>query len=182
MKNKILAYKLRTKSLSVPSWHRKEFFYKRIDFFKNNELLYTSEKKEEEYKEIINTLVDIYQNPSVKNIFLLLSKKHLNRSLININIGIDFNIDNHLGQIELMVLQENIVNCWYLMTKEEQDTVINFAKQKTIDTLGSQAECFTLSLKDFTSGLSMLLPEIKHKLIATTQKRRNYYREKIASF
>ncbi|OGI11517.1 MAG: hypothetical protein A2Y40_01710 [Candidatus Margulisbacteria bacterium GWF2_35_9] len=165
-------------SLTLPKiaeWAYETQFQKRFDHVLKVELLYLSEPEELEYTQVLNNVLAMYQLPRVANVLKLIGSDHLGRDLLQINTGVKFNVDNHLGQLELLCLQKNVMYVWQELSSDEKQKVIDFCRDKTIATIGSQAECFTLYLKDFIDGLISFQSQIRSQLNDAVKLRRMFY-------
>jgi hypothetical protein len=175
MKQKIIAYNIRIEQwddMAKSAPLRIEHFISiEVPFLATGEL-------EEMYKEKISIIQNMFEKTSPENILKLINDNIFLKRPMPMHKTWTSALDNHLGQIELACLAVNLKKCWTLLSNEQIDLLINFLITKTNETLGSEAACFTLSLKQLIDGLLHFKPYLKPRLHEIIQKRRDFYKQK----
>jgi hypothetical protein len=116
-------------------------------------------------------------SPSTSNLFTLITSHDFLARKLPRNRDTYGVLENHLGQIELLCLIKHLKHLWHTLDQTNQDNVVSFLINKTEETLGAEASCFTLYLKDTINGLIILEPSLTDTFSEIILKRRNYYKK-----
>lgn len=124
----------------------------------------------------INALAAMSEMPEKSNLSILTGPNHLGRPLPNRYREDDlYVLLNHIAIADLYVLSKTLIHIGSALSDAELMPVMQFFRDKTLESLGSRATCFTAVLRDATAGLLWHEPELAAFFEPTRTLRREFY-------
>ena len=150
-------------------------FTNRLDHMRNTETQIYCKETADPFLKRLQRIETIFKNPSVSNLHKLIGSQHLNRKLPMYKSDLYSNLENHIAQLEIACLAKILITSRLTLTSSDLNAVVTFCCEKTSQSLGSEAECFTLYLKDLINGIIQSFPPLESSLLETVQLRREFY-------